>query len=199
MAYQPKNYDLLKGGALKGLSDSQLDQHFTLYKGYVTKLNEIEEKLAAADNTKPNYSFNEYSELKRREAVAFNGSFLHELYFENMGADAAISIELQKALDAQGGKDKLLADLKATALGGPGWALLTRNRRDGKLHTYFVAEHHLGLPIEQDLLVVLDSWEHAFMVDYGIKRPDYINAFLENLKWSEVSKRFSDLKTISGR
>ena len=190
MAYDPKNYDHLKGGALKGLSDSQLDQHFTLYKGYVAKLNEIEGKLADIDNTKPNYSFNEYSELKRREAVAFNGSFLHELYFENLGANATISAELQKALDAQGGKDKLLADLKATALGGPGWAVLTRNRRDGKLHTYFIAEHHLGLPIEQDLLVVLDSWEHAFMVDYGIKRPDYINAFNENINWAEVSKRF---------
>ncbi len=87
MAYDPKNYDHLKGGALKGLTDTQLDQHFTLYKGYIAKLNEIEEKLAAVDNTKPNYSFNEYSELKRREAVAFNGSFLHELYFENLGAD----------------------------------------------------------------------------------------------------------------
>ncbi len=191
MSYEPKNYDSLKGGAVKGLSDSQLDQHFTLYKGYVAKLNEIETKLADIDNTKPNYSFNEYSELKRREAVAFNGSFLHELYFENLGADVEVSPELQTALDAQGGKDKLLADLKATALGGPGWALLTRNRRDGKLHTYFVAEHHLGLPIDQDLLIVLDSWEHAFMVDYGIKRPDYIGAFMENIKWSEVSKRFA--------
>lgn len=191
MAYEPKNYDHLKGGALKGFSDSQLEQHFTLYKGYVAKLNEIEQKLEGADNTKPNYSYNEYSELKRREAVAFNGSFLHELYFENLGADDGISPQLQKALDERGGKDKVVADLKAAALGGPGWAVLTRNRRDGKLHTYFFAEHHLGLPIEQDLLLVLDSWEHAFMVDYGIKRPDYVNAFIGNIKWSEVSKRLA--------
>jgi hypothetical protein len=61
MTYEPKNYDHLKGGALKGFSDSQLELHFTLYKGYLTKLNEIEEKLVVANNTKPNYSFNEYS------------------------------------------------------------------------------------------------------------------------------------------
>ena len=190
MAHAAKNYDALKGGAVKGLSDAQLDQHFTLYKGYITKLNEIEEKLASADNTKPNYSFNEYSELKRREAVAFNGSFLHELYFENLGGDAEISAGLAAALEAQGGKDKLVADLKACALGGPGWAILTRNRRDGKLHTYFLAEHHIGLPIDQDLLLVLDSWEHAFMVDYGIARAKYLDAIVEAIKWSEVSKRF---------
>jgi Fe-Mn family superoxide dismutase len=191
MTYEAKNFDHLKGGAVKGLSDSQLDQHFTLYKGYIAKLNEIEEKLSTIDNSKPNYSFNEYSELKRREAVAFNGSFLHELYFENLGPDANISAALQKALDAQGGKEKVLADLKAAALGGPGWAVLTRNRRDGKLHTYFFAEHHLGLPIEQELLVVLDSWEHAFMVDYGIARAKYADVFLESIKWSEVSKRYA--------
>jgi len=190
MTYQPKDYSQLKGN-LKGFSDSQLEQHFTLYKGYVAKLNEIETKLIEAANTAPNYSFNEYSELKRREAVAFNGSFLHELYFENLEADNTIAPELQRALDAQGGTEKNLADLKAAALCGPGWALLTHNRRDGKLHTYFIAEHHLGLPIEQELLIVLDSWEHAFMVDYGIKRPDYVNTFIENIKWSEVSRRFA--------
>jgi Fe-Mn family superoxide dismutase len=190
MAYDAKNYDHLKGGKLKGLTDAQLDAHFTLYKGYITKLNEIEEKLATIDNSKANYSFNEYSELKRREAVAFNGSFLHELYFENLGADSELSAGLAKALEAAGGKDKVVADLKAAAMCGPGWAVLTRNRRDNKLHTYFFAEHHLGLPIEQDLLVVLDSWEHAFMIDFGIARAKYLEAFVENIKWSEVSKRF---------
>jgi len=191
MPYTAKNFDNLKGGVLKGFSDSQLEQHFTLYKGYVAKLNEIEEKLATMDNSKPNYSFNEYSELKRREAVPFNGSFLHELYFENLGVSGSPSAELIKALDARGGQEKVVADLKAAALCGPGWSLLTRNRRDGQLHTYFIAEHHLGLPIDQDLLLVLDSWEHAFMVDYGIKRPDYINAFIQNINWGEVSRRFA--------
>lgn len=190
MAYDAKNYDHLKGGKVKGLSDAQLDQHFSLYKGYVAKYNEVEEKLAAMDNGKSNYSFNEYSELKRRQAVPFNGTFLHELYFENLGADADLSAGLKAALDAVGGKDKVIADLKAAALCGPGWALLTRNRRDGKLHTYYIAEHHLGLPIEQDILLVLDSWEHAFMVDYGIARAKYLDVFVENIKWSEVSKRF---------
>lgn len=189
MAHVAKNYDALKGNLI-GLSEAQLDQHFTLYKGYVTKLNEIEEKLSTVDNSKANFSFNEYSELKRREAVAFNGSFLHELYFENLGSDNVISPALQQALDAQGGKDKIVADLKAAAMCGPGWAVLTRNRRDGKLHTYFFGEHHLGLPIEQDLLLVLDSWEHAFMVDYGIARAKYLDAFVQNIKWSVVSSRF---------
>jgi len=190
MSHESKNYDHLKG-KLTGLSDNQLEQHFTLYKGYIAKLNEIEEKLAKTDSATSNYSFNEFSELKRRETVAFNGSFLHELYFENLGPDKSITPELQGALDAIGGMVKVMDDLKAAALCGPGWALLTHNRRDGKLHTYFIAEHHIGLPVDQDILIALDSWEHAFMIDYGIKRPQYINIFVENINWGEVSKRFT--------
>jgi len=75
MTHLSKDYEHLKGGALKGFTDSQLDLHFRLYKGYLAKLNEIEEKLVVESNAKPSYSFNEYSELKRRESVAFNGTF----------------------------------------------------------------------------------------------------------------------------
>jgi len=191
MAYVPKNYDYLKGGSLTGLSDSQIEQHITLYKGYVAKLNEIEEALVNTDISKSNYSFNMYSELKRRESVPLNGALLHEIYFENMGSNSEISQDLLKAMNAQGGKDKILANLKATAMCGPGWSLLTYNYHDNKLHTYFIAEHHLNVPIDQKILLALDSWEHAFMIDYGIRRGDYIDAFLENIKWSEVSLRFS--------
>lgn len=192
MTYIAKNYDYLKGDIVNGISDQQLEQHFTLYKGYVSKLNEINDKLLCIDNNKSNYSFNEYSELKRREAVPFNGVYLHELYFENLGYDSNISEKLLTAMEIIGGKDKILADLKATALCGPGWSLLTYNNRDNKLHTYFVAEHHLNIPIDQKILLALDSWEHAFMVDYGIKRSDYIDVFMMNIKWSKVSQRFID-------
>ena len=83
MARTPKNYEHLIG-KVEGLSETQLKAHFTLYAGYVNKLNEIEEKLGKVDKT-ANYSYAEYSELRRREPVAYNGTFLHELYFDNLG------------------------------------------------------------------------------------------------------------------
>ena len=92
MAREPKNFEHLLGGNAKGLTDAQLRAHFTLYQGYVKKLNEIRDKLAKVDRGAPNYSFNEYSELKRREPVAFNGTVLHELYFENLGNDGAADL-----------------------------------------------------------------------------------------------------------
>ena len=50
MAHTPKNYDQLIAECAGFLSENQLKAHFTLYQGYVKKLNEIEERLAKADD-----------------------------------------------------------------------------------------------------------------------------------------------------
>ena len=190
MAHQLKDFNNLIG-PLHGFSEKQLTQHFTLYQGYVKKLNEIQEKLAKADRAAPNYSFNEYSELKRREAVAFNGAVLHELYFENMTKAGAPSAELQNAITvAFGSQEHLLADLRAAAGSTPGWVLLTLNMVDGALHSYIMFEHHIGLPVMNRVLLALDCWEHAFMIDYGINKAEYLNAFFANLNWDVVNTRF---------
>ena len=192
MPHVAKDFSSLKG-SLDGFSDKQLDAHFTLYNGYVTKLNEIEEKLKTADRSKANYSFNEYSELKRRECTAFNGTYLHQLYFENLsGKGGQPSDELSKAaIAAFGSWDAYIADLKGSAGSTPGWVLTTRNRVDGLLHNYIMFEHHVGLPAHQEIVLALDCWEHAFFIDYGVKKADYLGAFLKNVSWNEVNKRFA--------
>ncbi|MBL9086018.1 MAG: hypothetical protein JNM10_02660 [Planctomycetia bacterium] len=195
MPHVAKDFNHLKG-ALDGFSDKQLDAHLFLYGGYVAKLNEIEEKLRSADRSKANYSFNEFSELKRREAVAFNGTYLHQLYFENLAAKGGEPSDAFKAAvtAAFGSWDAYVADLKGSAASTPGWVLTTRNRVDGAIHNYIMYEHHIGLPAHQDILLALDCWEHAFFIDFGVKKADYLAAFLKNVTWTEVNARFAALK-----
>jgi len=177
-------------GKLKGISDAQLKAHFGLYEGYVKKLNEIQEKLKTQDKSAANYSFGEFSELKRREAVAFNGAYLHELYFENLLAKSKPSAQLKATAEAAFGSwDAFIADIKASAASTPGWVLVTWNKADKKLHTYILYEHHIGLPVHQEVVLALDCWEHAFMIDYGTKKADYLTAFMENVNWDIVNKR----------
>ena len=175
MAHVAKDYTGLKG-TLDGFSDKQLDAHLSLYAGYVAKLNEIEEKLKTADRSKANYTFNEYSELKRRECTAFNGTYLHQLYFDNLsGQGGAPSDGLQKAaIAAFGSWDAYLADVRGCGGSTPGWVLTTRSRVDGLLHNYVMYEHHIGLPAHQDIVLAMDCWEHAFFIDYGAKMADYL-------------------------
>jgi Fe-Mn family superoxide dismutase len=193
--HEAKNFDHLIG-QVDGLSEAQLKAHFGLYQGYVNKLNEVEEKLAKADPSQSNYSYGEFSELKRREVVPFNGTYLHELYFENIAPNRGqISEPLKKAVEADFGNYAAFeANMKGSAGSTPGWVLLTHSRVDKQLHTYMMFEHHVGLPAFQEILLALDCWEHAFMIDYGTKKPDYLATFFKNVNWNVVNERYAHIK-----
>ena len=196
MPRDPKNYDNLLGGKAKGLSDHQLQEHFKLYKGYVAKLNEIQGKLATVDRGAPNYSFNDYSELRRREPVAFNGTILHELYFENLGDGSVSPSDALKALvaDSFGSWDAYLADTKAALLSGHGWTTLVWDGNTGKLYNNLIqSEHHVGLFANTTVVAAFDAWEHAYFYDYQTTKAKYVEAILSGANWSVVSARFNAL------
>lgn len=193
MQHQAKDFSHLLG-KLEGISDKQLEAHFGLYKGYVARLNLMEAELKTTDKGHTNYSWGHWSELKRREAVAFNGAYLHQFYFENLESIGQPSSALQSAInEAFGSYDDFVKDMKATALCTIGWVVVTKSRVDGTLHTYLMTEHHIGFPVLQDIVLVLDSYEHAFAIDYGTDRGSYIDAFVKNINWDVVNGCFAAL------
>lgn len=195
MKYTPKTYDHLIGH-LKGLSEKQLTNHFELYKGYVKKISEIEEKLQSADRSQGNYSFSEISELQRRRAVAFNGMKLHELYFENLnGKSSYPSKELEAALAKSfGSMDRWREDTLSGLKTSNGWVLLCCCQEDGSLTNVVVEEHHKGLLAGYDIILAIDGWEHAYMIDYGIKEDEYFKAIEPHLDWNIASQRLAALR-----
>jgi len=192
MAHEPKDFRRLISECRGFLSEKQLEAHFTLYQGYVKKLNEIETGLKEADPETANYSFGEYSELRRREPVAYNGTVLHELYFENLGpkggeAPAAFKKEAQRA---HGTWDAALADLKAMAESAHGWVLVTYDWNFGVVrHNLVQSEHHVGLLPNQTVLVAIDCWEHAYFADYQTRKAEYLDGLFEHLNWGPVAQR----------
>ena len=196
MAREPKNFDNLLGGNAKGLSDAQLKAHFTLYQGYVKKLNEIREKLGTADRGAPNYSFNEFSELKRREPVAYNGTVLHEMYFEALGNGSTQPDAHAKKLisDSFGSMDAWLADAKACLLSAHGWLVTIYDYEDGKLYNNLVrTEHDVGLFANVHVMLAVDAWEHAYFADYQTALAMYVDAVLSGLDWDVLNKRLAQV------
>lgn len=181
-------------GKLHGISDPQLEAHFTLYEGYVKKINEIEEKLTKTDRSQSNYSFNEYSELKRRYSVPYMGAYLHELYFDNMVQTGAPSDKFKElASSSYGSFETWQADVKATGLAVPGWVLTCYETVSGRLNNIQIMEHHIGFPINHIPVLVLDTWEHAFFLDYKTNRGGYIDVFFQNINWDVVNKRLDSV------
>lgn len=189
MPYTAKDYSKLIG--MKGFSETLLKNHFTLYQGYVTNTNRVLDTLAQllkAGNT----ATPEYAELKRRLGWEFNGMRLHEYYFENLGGGGgAPSGKLaQKMAEEFGSVQSWEADFRATgAMRGIGWVVLYLDTAAGRLLNQWIGEHDVGHPAGGLPLLVLDVFEHAFMIDYGLKRADYIQAFFSNINWAAVEGR----------
>jgi len=177
---------------LTGLSAKQIDIHLKLYAGYVKNVNALSAKAEELmTDTEKNALV--LSELTRRYAFEFNGMRLHELYFEALGGNGAmIEGKLKSAIEKQFGSiEKFLAEL--TGLGlmrGIGWVLLVRDSKADIMKIIWVSDHEIGHLAGTEVLLALDMWEHAFMIDYvPAQKGDYIKAFLSNLNWSVVESR----------
>ena len=191
MSYQAKDYTYLLG--MKGLSDRLLKNHFTLYEGYVKNTNKIMETLERMLAEGRGDTI-EFAELKRRMGWEYDGMRLHELYFENLGDHNNINGKsplIRKMVEYFGSYDAWEEDFKATAaIRGIGWVILYQDNCTGALTNFWIDEHHIGHPVDQTALLVLDVWEHAYMLDYGLKRAEYVEVFYKNIAWDVVAKRF---------
>lgn len=189
MAHQPRKFELK---ALDGISDNQIAQHRdTLYVGYVNKLNEIEERLRTVDASKANQVYSDFRGLKADETFALNGVVLHELYFENLGGKGSKPKGKLADLIAKefGSLEKWTENFKACGMAARGWVILGLCTYDGKLHNYCLDTHNFNFPANTVPVLVMDVYEHAYVIDYGVKRPPYIDAFMKNIDWAAAERR----------
>ena len=190
MTYSAKDYGNLIG--MEGFSETLLNNHFTLYNGYVTNTNKLSDLLASMLK-EGKTGTPEYSELKRRFGFEFNGMRLHEYYFGNLGGKASPDKSgkfAKQVADAFGSYDAWEADFRATgAMRGIGWTILYQDNVTGWLFNQWINEHEVGHLAGCTPILVMDVFEHAFITDYGLKRANYIAAFFNNINWEVVGGR----------
>ncbi len=190
MSYAPKDFSKLVG--MEGFSETLLKNHFTLYQGYVTNTNKVLDTLDQM--TKDGKTGTpEFAELKRRLGWEFNGMRLHELYFENLGGKSGIDKAgtlAKRMIQSFGSMDAWEKDFRATgAMRGIGWVILYHDTIARRLINFWINEHDVSHPAGCTPVLIMDVFEHAFMLDYGLKRADYIEAFFKNINWSAVEAR----------
>jgi Fe-Mn family superoxide dismutase len=199
-SYKPKQFNL---SGLKGISDKTLEMHFKLYEGYVKETNNLTERIAdfLKDGKVDQEEMPLYSELKRRLGFEFNGMVLHEYYFENLkrdgGGDPAKSSSFYKAAEASfGSYDVWKADFVGVGkMRGVGWAMCYEQPGSGRLSNHWISLHQTGEVAGFNPVLVMDVWEHAFLLDYKpAERPKYIEAFFSNIDWTAVERRLRQAK-----
>jgi Fe-Mn family superoxide dismutase len=199
--YKPKQFDL---SGLNGISDKTLELHFKLYEGYVKETNNLSERIAKflEDGKVDQDEMPAYSELTRRLGFEYNGMVLHEYYFGNMkrqgaGDPAKDSNFIKAATESFGSYDIWKADFVGIGkMRGVGWAMCYQNPANGRLSNHWITLHETGNVSGFTPVLVMDVWEHAFLLDYApAERPKYIEAFFSNIHWDAVEGRLRTATT----
>lgn len=186
--------------SMKGISKKTVEDHLKLYAGYVAKYNEISEKLKALtddDYAKANQVFSNIRSLKTELSFAWGGVVNHEIYFGHLGgsggtASGSLLAQIEKDF---GSFEDYKKDLKASALSARGWVWTVWSPREKKLINHIGDSQNTYALWETTPILALDTYEHAYFVDYGVNRGQYVEAFFENMDWKAVEQKFDQLKS----
>jgi superoxide dismutase, Fe-Mn family len=192
MTYSAKKWDL---SGLRGISDKTLEMHFGLYEGYVKNTNLLREEIAHMRAGKESGADPKFAELVRRLGFEYNGMRLHELYFDNLTAKPGEILKGGRLYESLG---ETFGDVETwrkefTAVGGMrgvGWAILYQDPKTGELSNHWISLHQGGNVAGFNPILVMDVWEHAFMLDYKPSdRAKYVEAFLAHVNWDQCEGR----------
>lgn len=185
---------------LDGISKQTMESHYKLYEGYVKKANEITEKLSAIDldPTKANQVYSDIRELKLELSFAVGGVKNHVNYFTILGGKGgqptgALLKQIEKDF---GSFENWAADLKATGIAARGWVWLAMDWDQGRLFNY-LGDAQNSFPIwNSTMLLALDTYEHAYWLDYQQNRGAYIDVFMKNINWEPAEKLFEMMSKV---
>lgn len=193
MHYTAKTFNL---PTLKGISEKQIKVHLALYEGYVKNINLLMDTLAQYQSTDDEGGKYAVAEMRRRLAFEFDGMRMHEYYFSQFegekGGDPKSALA-KAAEEKYGSGENFLKHIRAVAgTRGIGWVVVYADPVGSTLHTVFVNDHELGQLAGLPIILALDLWEHAYMVDYlPAEKKNYIDAFFDNINWTVMEDRFA--------
>jgi Fe-Mn family superoxide dismutase len=183
--YQTKTFTI---PTMEGISERTITEHLGLYAGYVKHVNHIHDEMK---NVTDGYA---KAEMQRRLGFEFGGMRNHEYYFTQFqgGAMEIPESPFKGMVEKQfGSTDDFIAHVRNIAMTrGVGWAMVYIDRQTDQLVCTWVDEQHLGQLADLDMVLAIDMWEHAYMLDYApSEKKQYVDAVFANLNWEVVANR----------
>lgn len=186
--------------SLDGISAEAVEAHWGLYEGYVKKYNEIQEKLGGADRAAANQIYSDYRGYREMLTFAIGGIKNHEVYFSNLSAAGGapsdgLAAQVEKDF---GGHDAMITELKAGGMAARGWAWVAWDWDWQRLDVY-IGDAQNTFPVWNGTpILALDVYEHSYIRDFSTARPKYLEAFVANIDWADVSQRWGFVSAAAG-
>jgi len=178
------------------ISEEQLKIHHQKHhQTYVNGANAIFDKMAKA--REENADIDQKATLKE---LSFNigGHLLLSLFWANLapaGKGGEPSAALMEALEKEFGsfeRFKKEFTQAAASVEGSGWAALTYCKLTKRPLIMQIEKHNVHVYPMFKILMVIDTFEHAYYIDYKNDRAKFIEAFWNIVNWNEVNKRFEE-------
>ena len=184
------------------LSEKNIAAHNELLAKYVDDLNTVSAKLDGVSRDDAHLNHSEFRSLKIDEVYNLNASFLHAMFFENIGDQRSVitmdSMTFMRLERDFGSFDAWQKDFIACALSARnGWAVTVYNGFLGRYINVVVDLHSLNVPFASQPIVVLDCWEHSYYRDYLKDRKTYVYAMMKELNWEKIEERLKKAEKIA--
>ncbi len=194
--YEAKKFNI---PTLDGISEKQIEMHLGLYAGYVKHMSVLHEQIKDLTTQDPEKYHFAIESVRRRLGFEFNGMRMHEFYFpqfEGGATDEPKESEFAKVLSEKYGSwEEFITHFKSVGMSrGSGWTTLAWDAKNNMPFVWWTTDHELGMLADVEILLAMDMWEHAYMVDYMPgEKGKHIDAFFKNLNWEIVESRFKDV------
>ncbi len=193
MKLEPKNYNFSN---VRYFSPIQLSEHYKLYTNYINCLNEVNNDLndnRIFDECNSNYSA--IRSAQKSKTFCFDSIKLHELYFEDLtGNNNRINGPIENIInDIFGSYNSFKDKFKCIGMSMRGWILLCYDKYNDEYYIYGQDSHDCGVMLYAEPIIVLDVYEHAYMIDFGTNRSIYIDAFFQNIDFNIINQRVKNI------
>ncbi len=192
LAYSPSALEPHLSGEIVSL------HHAKHHAAYVKGANDT---LAALDVAREEGDYSAINMLSRSFAFHVSGHVLHSIYWTNMSPDGGGRPEGELATAIEEfftDFDSLQAQLTAATVDvqGIGWGALAWEPVAGKLVVEQIHDHQGNIGAGSVPLLVIDSWEHAYYLQYKNVKADYVKAFWNIVNWPNVAERFAAAQAV---
>lgn len=167
--------------------------HKELLEGYKERLGEIEE--FKAEEEEKNTSF--------ERSYLHNAIYLHTLWFEQLESNTenTRSPLLEEILERresdidtfQKWMTRFAMDAK-----GHGWAIWGWSNPLKTFVGFPIMSHDEGVPLGVTPILVIDCWEHSYLIDFELDFKQYIDKFWADLNWNIIETRHQELAKLLG-
>lgn len=189
--FSPKQFNFSN---VKYMTPSQLGQHYTLYTKYIDSLDKVNDNMDSKDMfITCNQNYSPIRSAEKATTFCIDSIKLHELYFGNLtGNNTTPFGKIENIIIDNFGSYKNFTDkFKCIGMSMRGWVTFCHDLYTDDYYIYGQDSHDDGVILCAKPLIVLDVYEHAYMIDYGINRGLYIDSFFKNLDFKVVNERIS--------